>query len=246
MRTDAPAKWFRLYAEFATDPKVQMLSEVEQRRYLMLLCLRCSNGNVTLHETEVAFQLRISVEEWTTTKAVLVAKGLVDEDGKPTAWEKRQFDSDTSAARVSKHRENKKQRCNVTETKSNALDTETERDKSKPKSKAVGTATASRLPADWHPSPDDLTFCAKERPDLSPLEVADRFLDYWISVPGAKGRKIDWSATWRNWVRNENRGAKNGKNGSSRADRLNNVIAELTGANRHPAPAIEGIAERVD
>ena len=27
------------------------------------------------------------------------------------------------------------------------------------------------------------------------------FRDYWIGVAGAKGRKADWRATWRNWVR---------------------------------------------
>ena len=42
-------QWFRLYAEFAHDPKVQMLSEVDQRRYIMLLCMRC-NGDVTLQK----------------------------------------------------------------------------------------------------------------------------------------------------------------------------------------------------
>lgn len=82
--------WFRMYSEFATDPKVQMLSEADQRRYMMLLCLRCSNGDVTLHETEVAFQLRISNDEWAATKAVLVQKNLIDEDNKPCAWDKRQ------------------------------------------------------------------------------------------------------------------------------------------------------------
>ncbi len=33
--------WFRLYHEFSADPKVQMLSEADQRRYIMLLCMRC-------------------------------------------------------------------------------------------------------------------------------------------------------------------------------------------------------------
>lgn len=28
-----------------------------------------------------------------------------------------------------------------------------------------------------------------------------RFIDYWLSVPGARGRKLDWPATWRNWMR---------------------------------------------
>jgi len=70
-------------------------------------------------------------------------------------------------------------------------------------------ATASRLPADWYPSDDDFSFCRKERPDLTPSDVASRFRDYWIAQPGAKGRKADWHATWRNWVRNEKRA--NGK-----------------------------------
>jgi hypothetical protein len=29
----------------------------------------------------------------------------------------------------------------------------------------------------------------------------DNFLDYWRSVPGAKGRKLDWQATFRVWLR---------------------------------------------
>jgi len=111
-------QWFRMYAEFAHDPKVQMLSETDQRRYVMLLCIRC-NGDVTLQDSEVAFQLRISNDQWVETKAVLVSKLLVTEDNKPTNWDKRQYASDSSAARVSKHREAKKRACNVTVTPQN-------------------------------------------------------------------------------------------------------------------------------
>lgn len=121
-------QWFRMYAEFANDPKVQMLSETDQRRYIMLLCIRC-NGDVTLQDEEVAFQLRISNAAWSETKALLVSKNLVNEDNQPTAWDKRQFASDSSASRVSKHREAKKQACNVTVTPQiqNRTDTETEK-----------------------------------------------------------------------------------------------------------------------
>ena len=28
-----------------------------------------------------------------------------------------------------------------------------------------------------------------------------RFVDYWIAQPGQKGVKLDWDATWRNWMR---------------------------------------------
>lgn len=33
--------------------------------------------------------------------------------------------------------------------------------------------------------------------------VTDRFRDYWIAVPGQKGVKLDWEATFRNWCRKE-------------------------------------------
>ena len=105
-------QWFRMYAEFATDPKVQMLSEPDQRRYMMILCLRCSNGDETLHETmsdcNVAFQLRISGEEWAKTKAVLLSKNLIDECNLPVSWDKRQYKSDNSYERVKAYRERKK------------------------------------------------------------------------------------------------------------------------------------------
>lgn len=108
--------WFRMYSEFATDPKVQMMSEADQRRFIMVLCMRCSNVDVTLQDEQVAFQLRISNEEWARTKALFLSKNLIDEDNKPLAWDKRQYRSDSSAERVARHREKKKQECNVTVT----------------------------------------------------------------------------------------------------------------------------------
>lgn len=132
MRTNEPAAWFRLYAEFAIDPKVQMMSETDQRRYIMLLCLRCSNGCVTLHDNEVAFQLRITDQEWMQTKGELVQRNLIDEDNKPTAWEKRQRASDTSAERVAKHRAlHKTARNDDVTLQKRQVETETEIEKDK-------------------------------------------------------------------------------------------------------------------
>ena len=128
--------WFRMYAEFAHDPKVQMLSEAMQRRYMMIMCMRCSNALVTLHETEIAFHLRISESDLAETKALFVSKGFINADWELLNWEKRQFSSDTSNARVAKHRLLLKEKQeapsngNVTllKRKSNALDTDTDTD----------------------------------------------------------------------------------------------------------------------
>lgn len=104
--------WMRLYAEFATDPKVQMMSEAMQRRLIILFCLQCGNGIETFHvterETSIAFSMRISDEEIALTKDEFVRRGFINADWTLRNWGKRQYASDSSTARVRKHREAKK------------------------------------------------------------------------------------------------------------------------------------------
>lgn len=52
------------------------------------------------------------------------------------------------------------------------------------------------LPSDWWQAAADIGLTATQID-----EQAARFRDYWRAVPGAKGRKSDWLATWRNWCR---------------------------------------------
>jgi uncharacterized protein YdaU (DUF1376 family) len=60
----------------------------------------------------------------------------------------------------------------------------------------------SRLTQDWFLSKSMGDWATQERPDLDVRQVADQFKDYWVAQAGQKGVKLDWDATWRNWVRN--------------------------------------------
>ena len=60
----------------------------------------------------------------------------------------------------------------------------------------------SRLSQDWFLSKSMGEWATQERPDLDVRQVAEQFKDYWIAQAGQKGVKLDWDATWRNWVRN--------------------------------------------
>jgi len=135
--------WFRLYSEFAHDPKIQMLSEAMQRRYVMLMCLRCSEVLETLHETEIAFQLRLSTGELDETKELFISKNFIDKHWNLLNWDKRQFVSDSSTMRVAKHRNKKKQVSNVDETlqkrPSNAIDTDTDTEQIQKRTTSVAT-----------------------------------------------------------------------------------------------------------
>ena len=66
--------------------------------------------------------------------------------------------------------------------------------------KTLGKRLASdfSFPKEW------AEFCQQARPELHPTKVFDQFKDYWIAQSGQKGVKLDWFATWRNWVRNTN------------------------------------------
>lgn len=61
----------------------------------------------------------------------------------------------------------------------------------------------SRLSADWTLPEEWAEWCRTARPDLDPDKVAAKFADYWHGVSGKSGVKLDWLATWRNWVREE-------------------------------------------
>lgn len=112
-------------------------------------------------------------------------------------------------------------------------------------------ARASRLPDNWEATDEQLSFCRKERPDLDAFIVASRFRDYWVAIAGAKGRKLDWDATWRNWVRNEKSvqaRASPGSYAQHRDQQRDETIAILTGRkpNERTTDAIDVEARPID
>jgi len=72
------------------------------------------------------------------------------------------------------------------------------------KEPVVGKPTkGSRLSPDWMLSKEWETWAQAERPDLNIHKTAESFRDFWIAKAGAGGVKLDWQATWRNWVRSQ-------------------------------------------
>lgn len=60
----------------------------------------------------------------------------------------------------------------------------------------------SRLSENWTlPEPWGTWALKQNLLDKTIRSQADCFRDYWISVPGQRGVKLNWEATWRNWIR---------------------------------------------
>lgn len=66
----------------------------------------------------------------------------------------------------------------------------------------VSSRRGTRLPSDWRLPMAWGEWAVEQGCSSDEIrDQADRFLDYWSSVPGQKGVKLDWQATWRNWIR---------------------------------------------
>jgi hypothetical protein len=96
----------------------------------------------------------------------------------------------------------------------------------------------ARLPSDF-PTPAEIDWCKKERPDLDTTRLRDKFRDYWCAVPGAKGRKADWPATWRNFVRSE---FVPQARAAPKESKYKHVFEGLTGRSSKPEGYIDVIA----
>jgi hypothetical protein len=72
-----------------------------------------------------------------------------------------------------------------------------------PSSEGEGEQRSTRLPKPFTLPDEWRAFCQADRPELDPDQVAAKFSDHWHAKPGTAGRKLDWLATWRNWVRDE-------------------------------------------
>lgn len=57
----------------------------------------------------------------------------------------------------------------------------------------------TRIVRDWKPSAESLAWCLEQKVDG--LACVDEFVDHWIEIPGAKGRKVSWDGTFKNRVR---------------------------------------------
>lgn len=112
--------WFRMYAEFASDPVIQSMAFEDQRHYVIVLCMKCAGVldrdiDKTNKERVILRGLGLDPAAAAEAKRRLMDVGLVDKDWQPRGWDRRQFVSDISTARVRKYRKTQETR-NVSET----------------------------------------------------------------------------------------------------------------------------------
>ena len=194
------------------------LSTIEHGAYLLLIMTYWQRGKALPDDDKkLATIVRVSPEEWAGMRETLAE--FFECDG--SLWRHGRIERELDKIRTkseqarSAGKASAKRRGNTrptdVEQSPNHTDTDTDTDSSEtvsePSSICAPQASRSvsrgtRLPDDWVPKPNILEMARNLGfSDQQYADHLDRFRDYWRSVPGAKGRKLDWDATWRNRVK---------------------------------------------
>lgn len=112
------------------------------------------------------------------------------------------FDRHTSKSAKTRALTGKRQE--IHRDKSNAKSNGVSVTKSLPEKRREEKSKGTRLTAEFQMPQDWITWAIRERTDLSDsgiLRESEKFKDYWTARAGSGGLKLDWLATWRNWIR---------------------------------------------
>jgi hypothetical protein len=212
--------WLRFYVSTLDNPKVQRLPDALFRAWVNLLCVaRKHDGLIPGNVDDVAFALRSTAGKVQAAITKLVEARLLEpaDDGwRPHDWDEHQYTSDSSAARVKRHREKARNAAPAVTATAPACDgavaatppesepeseaeSETESDRETEQTGPARVPRAGpqglRLSSDWQPDPALVAWAEAELPHLDWRAETAAFRDYWIAQAGARGRKSDWPAT---------------------------------------------------
>ena len=214
--------WCRLWHDMPNDPKWRTIAHASGRRigdviavfvHMLVSASKAAERGRTQGWNDEDIASALDMEPGDVLAIREAMQGRVIDGDLLTGWEKRQPKrEDESAERAKLWRERARTEPNASErivTQGDAPEKRREEEIREEKSKASspsprngsGAAHGSRfaletLPDEW------AVFAAGLGWDRDRIErTFASFADYWRGAAGAKGRKADWQATWRNWCR---------------------------------------------
>lgn len=176
------------------------LSLEEEAAYLRLICYYYDSERALPHDDLALIFRKCRVSEE-------LGKGIMLEffemDGTLGAWIHKRCDLEIGRYKAKQHQASKAGKASA-QRRLNLRSTDVQpiiNHKSIIKESISRRGT--RLDQDWSLPKEWEIWAQAERPDLNAQKVSESFKDYWIAKAGQAGVKLNWQATWRNWVRSQ-------------------------------------------
>lgn len=209
---------FQFYpSDWRSDPGVQALDYFERGVWFEIICLMhesSERGRLLLNgapmpDEALARILGLDKQILTNTLTTLLTYGVASRDPKDNALICRRMVRDEELRQIRTQagkkggnpvllKQNPTTRVNLKSTPSSSSSIK-EKDTSEEVSKK---RRGSRLPSLFPLTAEMERYARERRPDLDPLTEHEKFCNFWWSKTGHDATKLDWPATWRNWILN--------------------------------------------
>jgi hypothetical protein len=189
---------------------------------LWLLASEYDEGAIPFNPRAIAFRLRMNEPDFLEALNPLIEAGFfvcdADASGALAACKR----SACLERESEKEEEREKEEDKTTASQAPLADEEHADDRTDtPPERRSSRGT--RLPPDWQPGPTERMFAQSF--GLDPDTVTAEFHDFWAGVPGSRGCKLDWPATYRNRCREL--GGRAARNGGGNRGGGKGVVAAL-------------------
>jgi len=206
--------YIRVHDGMPDHPKIEPLSDAAFRLLVILWCW-CSR-----HLTDGKINEAVWVKRGTAkARRELIAAGVVERIDEQTVSLHDYLEHQRSAAEVAELKEKRrlagakggqaraqahaqasaKQVLKQTGSKVQAS-TETDTEELTTVSSSRPRKRGTRLSADWRPSPELREWTLQRLNQATAALELEKFRNYWTAKSGSGATKLDWEATWRNWV----------------------------------------------
>lgn len=198
--------YYKAYPRDFIEGTIGMPFELKGAYRLVLDLIYMQGGTLPDDSRYISGLLGCSTRQWNSYREKLILMDKIQsKDGYLTNY--RAVSELETLAKLQRKQSENRSRPNKTNDLEKPRSDHTEPDTDIDKEIEANASTkkipkGTRLPEDWHvPRPLGEWAVEEGMPADVVRREAAKFRDYWRAQPGQKGVKLDWPATWRNWVR---------------------------------------------
>lgn len=219
--------WFRFYIADLNDDAAQNLPPQLFKHWVNILCVARMTDGILPPAKALAFHLRIPITQVAGVLIALEKAELLEQDSEgncaPTDWAERQYESDTSAARMkrlrekncglvtSQRRHNDRHGDGVSDgsplyrnreqiQKQNIDTKETQKNAAAAVVDSDAALSGTVLPEQWEPSAAAAAHVSKTFPTVDIAFQTERFRNRALSITGERALSRNWDANWIDWM----------------------------------------------